>query len=272
MAPLTEGQVGLYVQQRLGIPDTSRLRLQSLISSALNNLSLKVANDYQKRKWLMTDPATVTSTVTSSSGQYYTDLSTIISTYGVMKDYLMYGTVFWNNSFSFASTDVSTLYSTITVAGHGMNTGDPVRFTTSGTLPGGLDGGGTYYAIATTAGIVRFAATATQAFDNDYIMFDFAGSGNSTCTVYGLVKSIQWIDSPVFALTTNALPIHYVYGWLVANKLYLSQAGAGTISYNVPFVPTLNTLPDFLQNDILDEVVNLAIAAGQELPKAAAER
>lgn len=272
MAPLSEGQVGLYVQQRLGLPDTSRLRLQSLIPSALNNLSLRIANDYQKRKWLMTAPQTVTSTITSANGQYYSDLTSVISTYGVMKDYLMYGTIFWNNTFSFTTTDITTATGTIGHTAHNMNTGEPIRFTTSGTLPSPLTAGTTYWVIAYSADAIQVATTQANAFaGTNYELLD-EGSGTSTVTVYGFVNTVQWIDSPAFGLIQSALPLNYAYGWLDADRLYLANATAGTLAYCVPFVPTLNTLPDFLQNDVLDEVVNLAIAGGQELPKSAAER
>lgn len=50
-------------------------------------------------------------------------------------------------SFDFVDGDVDTGADTIAETAHGMSNGDPVRLTTTGTLPGGLDLGTDYYVV-----------------------------------------------------------------------------------------------------------------------------
>jgi hypothetical protein len=72
-------------------------------------------------------------------------------------------------------------YSTTNIlscTGHGLNVGDPVMFTTSGTLPTGLAANTTYYVISTNLGANQFSVSTT--FNGSILSITAAGSGTHT--------------------------------------------------------------------------------------------
>ena len=67
----------------------------------------------------------------------------------------------------------------ITLNNHGMRAGHPVRFTTTGTLPGGLSANTTYYVFAADLLIGSFKVSATN--DGDMVDITSTGSGVHKC-------------------------------------------------------------------------------------------
>lgn len=60
---------------------------------------------------------------------------------------------------TFIDGDVSVTNDTITITSHGLTNGDPVQFTTTGTLPTGLSTGTTYYVVSATANTFKVSTT-----------------------------------------------------------------------------------------------------------------
>ena len=60
---------------------------------------------------------------------------------------------------TFATTDVNTGTEKITITSHGLLNGDPVQFTTTSALPGGITAGTTYYIINKTANDFEISTT-----------------------------------------------------------------------------------------------------------------
>ncbi len=267
---ITEQQLGIYACERLKLPMSERLRMQSYISTALSDLARKTVNDYTKRKLLLTDRSVVTSTITSSNGTYYSDISTVISSFGVMPDYLAYGIVFVNApAYTWASGAVDP--PSIGIVNHGYGVGQAVRLTTAGTLPSPLVINTTYYIAVINANAVGLSLTASDAFAGIDIPLTTTGTGNSTMTPYGEGQVLQWIDVPAFAnLEMGGTPIPFAFGWVLENRIYLSGVTAGTLSYSVPFTPSMsnfngsNASLSLLEQDLIDSVVSIAVSAGLE--------
>lgn len=273
--PISEEQIGILAAKRLNLPPTERLRLQTFIPNALNTLALATVNDVQKRYWLMTDPATVTATIaTDSNGRYYADLSTIINAYGVMKDYLQYGNVFWSQTHTFTSGDVHlTPDNYFAITNHGFVTGDAIQFTDIAALPSGLVIDTTYYVIYLTDGTFQVAESLSDAGAGIAIALGSHVGGTGHMVTYQNTSTLSWSNQAQFANLPSALPIPYLTGYLQADKLYVTGTTSGTLAFNVPFVPpTLASLPSFLESDLVDEVVLLAVTAGVEAPKTEAEK
>lgn len=119
---LNETDLAVLASKRLKMAGKSLLTLQSFIPNALNDLAQEVANSPKKRHLLMTDQSVVTASITSSTYNYYADLSTPIDTYGVMLDKIRLGTVFYiYPSYIFDSADTPVDYTEITLAGAGTS-------------------------------------------------------------------------------------------------------------------------------------------------------
>jgi hypothetical protein len=89
--------------------------------------------------------------------------------------------VYLSGSFTFADADVSTGNDTITENSHGMQDGDVVTLTTTGTLPAGLALSTTYYVVSAAANTFKLSLTrAGSAVD----ITSAAGGGTHTVT-YG---------------------------------------------------------------------------------------
>jgi len=262
---MNTSEVGILVEKRIGAEAASRLRLQTLIPTGLNNLAREVVNDYTKRRLLLTDQTLVTTGITASGGTYFADLDSIISTYGVMVDYLQYGTVYHYNTAAFTSAAVNIdPTNTITLAAHPFSSGDAVVFATTGTLGSPFVAGTVYYVIKAGANVIQLATTyanATAAVPVP-ITITTTGSGNSTITSTD-INLLQWIDAPEFASLPSSLPVSFFYGWMVKNKLY-TTAATGALRFAVPFIPTLETLPEQLDTDLIDEIVTIVTTGGGE--------
>lgn len=93
MSDLSYSAIADLVRQRLGLPVDTRLRIQSLVRTALQRLGQQVAQDKWNRQYLITDPDTLT--VALSGGK--ADLTTIISVNQVLEEWLPYG-FFWHDN------------------------------------------------------------------------------------------------------------------------------------------------------------------------------
>ena len=260
---LTPQEIGLLVTRRLRLPQSERPRVQTFIDEALNALAYNFVNDYEKRKWLLTDKSAVTAAITSSGKDYYADLSTVISSNGVMVDYLEYGQIFHTVSPAVvAAANWALLTYIVTATAHGFTTGTKVQLTTSGTLPTGLSLATDYYIIRLDANTFALATTKSGAFAGTKVTWIAQGSGNHTVT--------QWEDRKVSLgseeVTDCGLPTGTPIGWRTGTKLYLSNVYGGTIALAVPFIPTVSTLPAALETDLIDEIVKIA---ARSLPRAA---
>lgn len=261
---LTAAEIGLLVSNRLGVPAFERPRLQTLIDSGLEKLARQVVNDRLKRSYLMTNKSSVTASVARESltkEVYYADLSTIISTNGVMLDRLEDGVIYHTYpTISTANTNVNTTTDTIS-ATSSFPTGLKVRVTTDGGLPTGITASTDYYTIFVSATSFKLASSRANAAAGTAIDITAQGAGNHTFTPQES-DILQW-GRPNMA---DALPVSYVSGWLVDTKLYLNApqywtgitGNAPTLGFAVPAVPTLSNLHAKLESDLIDVIVDLA--------------
>lgn len=275
---VSETTLAIQAAKRLNLPSSARLRLQTYIDTALNVLARQTVNDYQKRRLMMSDKTVVQSTITSSSGSYYTDISTITDTYGIMPEYLQYGTLFWQlTAKTFIGTDVNTGNDRITILNHGMSDGTRVWLSSTSTIPAPLTVQTNYYVFAVSVDIISLCATYADAIARQNVInLTNAGTGVMTVTPQD-VETVQWIDSPEFAQLENDLPISYIYGYLLSDKIYFTGVTTGTISYAVPFVPTIDDFNDIaslsqLENDLVDAIVQVAVSAGLDTAKVESEK
>jgi plastocyanin len=259
---LTAQEIGILVARRLRLPQSERPRIQTFIDEGLNALAYNFVNDYEKRKWLTTDKSSVTATVTNSGKDYYADLSTVISTNGVMIDYLEYGKIFHTvTAVTAAATNWALVTYIITATSHGFTTGTKVQLTTSGSLPTGLSLATDYYVIRLSANTFALASSKSNAFAGTKVSWAAQGSGNHTVT--------QWEDRKLSFgsenITDCGLPTSNPICWRTGTKLYLSNVYGGTIGLAVPFVPTLATLPAGLETDLIDIIVSIT---ARSIPRA----
>lgn len=94
MSSLTYPQIADLVRHRLGLPVDTRLRMQSLVRTALQRLGDKVAQDPAKRQYILSNRDTTT--VTLSGGKV--DLSAIIASDQLQLNYLTFGYI-WHSSY-----------------------------------------------------------------------------------------------------------------------------------------------------------------------------
>lgn len=280
---ITDQSLAIAALKRLKLPPSYTLAVQSMIPAALSNLAKQVARDPRRRNLLMTDPTAVEVDVTeglltsaSAGVAGSADLSTIVDTYGVMLDALIYGSIFMHYEFPFTSSEVTT--GTPPSGGYVeffndeiegvLETGDPIYLTTTGTVPSGVQVGRIYYAIV-ASGQVSFAQTAALAAAGTGIALSGAGSGSSIINTPDVL--MQWLKSPNQGLAETCLPFDMLQGWLEGYTLKLkgsdfNAADTAKLTFNVPFIPTLDTFPanEDLEQDLLDTLVGIAATAGIE--------
>lgn len=255
-------EVATAASKRLKMDGRSILTLQSFINNSLNNLARECANDDYKKRYLMTDPASVTATITSDGTfRYYADLSADIFSPQIMLDYLQYGTIFYVPATqTFVPGGVSG--DRISITNHGYQTGLAVQLTTSNALPAPLVAATTYYVIRLSANLFSLATTYQRAVDGIAITLSDTGTGVQTITPWEQYIT-QWLASPTQGALISSNPFYYPYIWIEQNLLYTDQL-KGTFKFNVPFIPNLDNLPSVLQSDLIDEVVKIAITQGFE--------
>ncbi|MCG8562376.1 MAG: hypothetical protein MI824_21460, partial [Hyphomicrobiales bacterium] len=106
---------------------------------------------------------------------------------------------------TFASSDVSTGQSTITIAEHGLLTGQTVNYTSTGDTIGALANGGDLFVIVVDENTIQLAASEQDAYDGTALTFADAGSGDHTFT-YGNAVTVK--DIPIGGLQVGT--VYYV--------------------------------------------------------------
>lgn len=259
---LNDLQAAILASKRLKMDGRSLLTLQSYVGNALNNLARQCANDDYKKRYLMTLPSATTSTITSDSAfRYYSDLSTLMTTPQIMLDYLQYGTIFYVPLFkTFLANAVSG--NRVSIPSHNFQTGLAVQVGTTNQLPSPLVSNTTYYIIRVSANLISFASSYANALAGTAITLTDPtdAAGTQTITPYGEYIA-QWLNSPTQAALISSNPYYYPYIWIEGTYLFTDQP-TGTFRFNVPFVPTLDTLPEILESDLIDAVVQIAITQG----------
>ncbi len=259
---MNETQIANLAAARLKMDGQTILVLQSFVNNALNNLARQCANDDYKRRYLMTAPVTTTATITNDSAfRYYTDLSTLIGTPQIMLDYLQYGTIYYVPAIqTFLANAVSG--NRVSISNHNFQTGLAVQVGTTNTLPGPLQLNTTYYIVRVSATLISFASSYANAIAGTVITLTDPTDavGTATITAYGEYIT-QWLASPTQAGLISSNPYFYPYIWLVNNYLYTDQI-SGSFRMSVPFIPTLDNLPEALESDLVDSVVQIAITQG----------
>ena len=265
---LNETQVAIQAAKRLKMDGRSLLSLQTLIPSALNNLARQTASDPNRRRLLVTDQSDTIATI-AGYDPYYASLAVLEDGPGIMFDFLQFGTIYYHRpSVAFQSEAVVISPSNyIEIQGptatNFLTEGTRVRFTTSGVLPGGIYANIDYYVCNPETPDYQFSSSYANAIAGTPITITDAGSGDGTIVLQD-VDVCQWLGSPNIASFTSCVPFESANIWLVGDKLYTNKI-AGTFQMSVPFIPTLDTLPAQLQNDLIDEVINLATDAGYEV-------
>lgn len=259
---MNDVQCATAASKRLKMDGRSILTLQSYINNALNNLARDCANDDYKRRYLMTNPASVTATITNDGAfRYYAELTSILADPQVMLDYLQYGTIFYVPATqTFTSVNVSG--NRISITNHGYQTGLAVQLSTSSALPAPLAILTTYYVIRHSANTFSLASTYANAVAGTEITLSDSGTGTQTVTAFQEYIT-QWLASPTQAGLISSNPYYYPFIWIEGLVLYTDQL-KGTFKFNVPFIPTLDNLPSALQSDLIDSIVQIAITQGFE--------
>ena len=273
---ITEQSLAIQTRERLNLPPSEIPRLMTYIPTALNLLARDVASDPVRRYLLVTNKTNVTSTITGANSRYYSDLSTVIGIYGVMIDQLRFGTIYYSlTAKTFTNLDVNTGNNRITVTDHNFLPGTRIWLTASGSLPSPLTVLTDYYVLVVGASTISLCLTYADAIaETNPVDLTTTGSGTNTITPQNY-EVVQLLSSPNIGSFESSLPINYIYGWRDRNLLYISGAVSGTLSYAVPFQPTLDNFATDgslaqLEADLLDKMVQVAISAGYE-PKQESE-
>lgn len=256
----TEQTLAIAASKRLKMDGKSLLTLQSYIPNALNNLARSTANDDFQRRYLLTSPVTAYVEITANTYQGgYSDLTNLIASPQIMLDNLQYGTILWRPKTRSWLPGAVVGYR-IGIPLHGYYTGMPVLLTTTNALPSPLILNTVYYVIVLNPNVILVATTLANALADVYIILTDEGVGESSAVpVTDLVA--QWVGSPNQGLLDQANPYPYPYIWLEALLLKTNKFN-GTFKFNVPFIPTLSTLPVALESDAVDAMVQLAISQG----------
>ena len=151
-------------------------------------------------------------------------------------------------AFTFVGADVNTGTGTVTEAGHGLVTGEPVYVTTTSTMPLGLTASTAYFAIVVTANTFRFATTYKNALAGTAITGGTDGGASTMSLWWGSGDPLR--ASTVMQVASNQVAT-YFYS-------YFDQAGLGVV--DAPQV-SLPTTPTAAYTGLVNGAVNFKIAA-----------
>lgn len=133
---------------------------------------------------------------------------------------------------TFASTtDVDIANDVVTVAAHGLKTGDPVHVTTSSALPTGLSVDTAYYAIVTNSNQIGFATSVANAIAGTKVDITAVGTGTQTVYKNGMGTINLGVLPKNFIITDCFYDVitTYVTAGSDAGTLALSAASAGDL-------------------------------------------
>lgn len=173
----------------------------------------------------------------------------------------------FNNAYSWGIVNVnfsvSTLSSIITLANaSNFPTGEPIQFTTTGTLPAPLVAGTTYYSIFIDSTHIKVATTFANAVAGNNILFTTGGTPTNTVTNNGQLQQGQINTHPgpivacrtlhrrVFLFSTNYTEVWENSGQ--GTNLPLRRNNGALMEYGTPAVGSIVTGFDkmiFLSND-----------------------
>jgi len=108
--------------------------------------------------------------------------------------------------FNVAPADVNTSTEEITIAAHGLTTGDGLIYTQGTASIGGITNGSTYYAIVVNASTIKLAANETDAGTGTAINLTSQGTGTQVFTTQGIAVSYileNDLDSQYITFTPN---------------------------------------------------------------------
>lgn len=103
-----------------------------------------------------------------------------------------------SNIKTFTSSDVDTGTEVITINSHGFTNGQPVKFSTTGTLPGGLDSTNFFYIISATTNTFQVSTTEGGSAVN------LTSGGSGTHTIKHSQYSALIISRSSYAITSNS--------------------------------------------------------------------
>ena len=217
--------------------------------------------------WLICDGSAISRTT------YATLFNVIGITYGIGDGSLTFNIPDMRNKFSlgagqstfksiFVNTAVDVTGNIITVSSNdSLYTGAVVVLTTSGTAPGGLTAGNTYYVIRVTATSIKLATTLANAVAGTAIDITSQGTGNHTLTVTYTNRVLGSVGGEEkHALTISEIPSHshtyddtYSVQWSSEafgtplsstdeiNRIETSSATGGSQAHNItPLYCTVN--------------------------------
>jgi len=90
MSTFTRQEIGEFARQQLRLPASVVPRLMTHIDAALNRLTDILANDPTKREYIMTPRSSTSSAITSGT----VDMSSLISSNGIVLEYLPMGRIY----------------------------------------------------------------------------------------------------------------------------------------------------------------------------------
>lgn len=277
-ASYSERDIAILTQQRLGLPASAILGLQTLVPAALNNLAKAVALDPARRPLLLTDPTTTTVDFElGSNGTYTASLNEIISTQNVMLDYIRYGTMWVSGTTSVLVSGAGTAAANRTYAYVGLSEGRPSFHVTAQSDPdlqnivwqtNSPDPGGQWIILNNTDGDTWYQSTDDVFYPWDATTWTLGSGSGAGATPAPTVATtpvlVQWLASPNQGQLTSAIPVPYPTVYLVGTTLYGNNVGAATVRFSVPYTPTVSAFPNDvpLTADLLDQMVELYMTKG----------
>lgn len=187
----------------------------------------------------------------------------------VPKDYPWLGTWESVNPVNDPAPTVVGTGTDISITAHGYPNGLAVRLSNISGNISGVSTTTTYYVIVIDENTIALATSPANAALGTKVTLTLLDTGTVTITPYQRTIA-QWLASPSQGALAGSLPLDYVYIWL-ENTLMYTTAVTGTFAFNVPYIPTLESVPEALESDLIDQVVTLAISQGFE-PNTEAEK
>lgn len=146
--------------------------------------------------------------------------------------------------------------STITIVNHGFTTGQTCRLTTSGTLPGGLSTGVTYYIIVIDVNTIRLATSFTNAKEGTGITLTSVGTGTGTITIQDAREASYVRD---YADFIRPLPTLFDY-WTINNgSFYFATAGRDLLTSFTGTVPLNAVVYPIISSNVISIVAGTAL-------------